>query len=100
VGVVIVGALGVVGLARAVRPKGPIISLVLLASPGNEMEARIWLSKLRTAGIRVHPKENSVPPWRMGWGAFLGGSGYYSEFWVKESDYEDARQLLGFRTTV
>lgn len=95
-GVVIAGALAVLGLTRVTRGKGPVTPMVLLASPSGEMEATLWVQRLKDAGILVRSQETSLPAWQMGWGSVLGNRGYYSEIWVREKDYEAARDVLGF----
>ncbi len=71
--------------------RGPTTPLIRIGIAGGETEAQLWQQALARAGI---------------WSRIIGGNlgayralGYEHELWVKESDIELARDILGLEET-
>src|SRR5216683_2282561 len=92
--VLIGGALIIILVGNAIRPRGPVIAIQYLGAPSSYQEQIMWLEALKSAGIHAHV-ENAMPsisyalPWKM-------RAIYPSEVWVRDEDCEGARAILGF----
>jgi hypothetical protein len=92
--VLIGGALVIILVGSAIRPRGPVIAIQYVGAPSSYQEQVMWLEALKSAGIHAHV-ENAMPsisyalPWKM-------RAIYPTEIWVRDEDYEGARAILGF----
>ena len=85
------GAAAIVFGQRFMGPKrgGPEIRMIRLATANYDTELQIWLAALRSAGLKYRVQTDGEPyPYGM-------PPPYSKELWVKESDYEEARRVLG-----
>ena len=87
IGIVVGSLAGFLILRTLTSKRGPEIPLVRIGMTSGENEAQLWQQALAGAGI---------------WSRLMGGTsgaypsiGYQQELWVKESDAELARDVLG-----
>ncbi len=91
IGIVVGSLAGFLLLRTLTARRGPTTALVRIGIAGGENEAQLWRQALTRAGI---------------WSRIIGGNlgayralGYEHELWVKESDAELARDVLGIEET-
>lgn len=92
------GAVAIVVISQVVRPRGPVEPIILLVMPNGPEEATLMLDRLKSAGIRAHVQNFNLPG-RVPYNAGGIPAGFTGEIWVREKDYEAAREVLGLGKT-
>ena len=77
---------------RLMWPKSttPEIPMRRIATANHDAELQVWLAALRSAGIPCRVQSDGEFP------LYPMSPPYSKDVWVKESDYDEARKVLGF----
>lgn len=94
-GVILFGAALILGFSYVIRGRGPVTPMVRIGIAATPTEIELWAQRLKGEEIPCRIQGMFAPAGDPSGRAL--GSDYSIELWVRASDEEAARKLLGLR---